>query len=343
MIPALAETEFGVAPGSMTALLAFIVSFGAVKGAMNFVSGRSPETVGRRRVLIWGWLVALPIPWLILWAPSWSWIVAANVLLGINQGFCWSMSLTAKMHIVRAGQRGLATGFNEFTGYGGVALAGLLTEYLASGFDPRLSLFAFGLGVIPLALAAAAIGFTETLPFARSEAAGRTEGPRDRYVAVPETPTYREIFALVTWRNRSFTALAPAGCIEKFVNALIWELVPVFLLNRGASLVEIGWITGIHGFVWDGSQLWTGPVSSRIGRKRPIIAVFALCAGGVLAFPLLGSGGAARGPILGDRSGDGRLWPVALPGAGGDAPAPQPRPRPVSPQRIEGGLKCTTC
>ena len=293
VIPALAETEFGVTPGSMTALFAFVVSFGLVKGTMNFVSGRISEKVGRRRVLIWGWLVALPIPWLILWAPAWGWIVAANVLLGVNQGFCWSMTVTAKMDIVRAGQRGLATGFNEFAGYGGVALAGLTTGYLASHFDPRVSLFAFGLGVILLALAAAMLAFTETLPFARSEAArhaaGSAPGPRSRYVEGPESPTAGQIFVLVTWRDRSFMALAQGGCVEKFVDALMWALVPVFMVGRGASLIEIGWVTGIYGFVWGGSQLWTGPLSDRIGRKPPILAGFALCAAGVLAFPWLGS------------------------------------------------------
>ncbi|WP_375255452.1 MFS transporter, partial [Yoonia sp.] len=160
VIPAMAETEFGVIQGSMTAIFAFIVSFGVVKGVMNFVSGRLSERVGRRRVLIWGWLVALPIPFMILWAPSWGWIVAANILLGVNQGFCWSMTVTAKMDIVKGSERGLATGFNEFAGYGGVALAGLLTGYLASYFDPRMSLFVFGLVVISVALAAGALAFT---------------------------------------------------------------------------------------------------------------------------------------------------------------------------------------
>lgn len=293
VVPALAETEFGVVQGSMTALFAFVVSFGVMKGAMNFVSGRLSEHVGRRRVLIWGWLVALPIPFLILWAPGWGWIVAANVLLGVNQGFCWSMTVTAKMDIVKGSERGLATGFNEFAGYGGVALAGLLTGYLASSFDPRMSLFGFGLAVIVLALAAARLAFTETLPYARAEAArhraGETTGSRARYVEGPQTPTTGQIFALVTWRNPTFMALAQAGSVEKFVDALMWALVPVFMVARGASLIEIGWVTGIYGFVWGGSQLWTGPLSDRFGRKWPTVAGFFLCAGGVLAFPLLAS------------------------------------------------------
>ncbi|TCD11835.1 MFS transporter [Oricola cellulosilytica] len=293
VLPALAETEFGVIQGSMTAIFAFVVSFGLVKGAMNFVSGRVSERVGRRKVLIWGWLAALPIPFMILYAPSWGWIVAANVLLGVNQGFCWSMTVTAKMDIVKGTERGLATGFNEFSGYGGVALAGLVTGYLASYFDPRLSLFAFGLVVVLVALVAGLVAFTETLPYARAEAdrhkSGETSGPRPRYVEGPDKPAPGEIFALVTWRNRTFMALAQAGSVEKFVDALMWALVPVFMVGKGASLIEIGWVTGTYGFVWGGSQLWTGPLSDTFGRKWPIVTGFALCASGVLVFPFLAS------------------------------------------------------
>jgi len=291
VIPALAESEFGVARGSMLAVFAFVVSFGVVKGTMNFVSGRLAERVGRRRVLIWGWLFALPIPFVILFASNWWWIVGASMLLGINQGFAWSMTVTAKMDIVRADQRGLATGINEFAGYSGVALAGVVTGYLASLFDPRLSLFVFGLVIAIAALLAALTAFAETLPHARAEAArhkaGVQTGPRPRFVDAPEHPTTGEVFALVSWKNRTFMALAQAGSVEKFVDALMWALVPVFLVSKGASLIEIGWITGIYGFVWGGSQLWTGPLSDRVGRKWPTVAGFLICSAGVFAFPAL--------------------------------------------------------
>lgn len=316
VIPALAESEFGVAKGSMTAIFAFVVSFGIVKGAMNFISGRLSERIGRKPVLIWGWIVALPIPALILWAPSWGWIVAANVLLGINQGFTWSMTVTAKLDIVRGDQRGTATGFNEFAGYGGVALAGLLTGYLASHFDPRLSLFLFGQTVILLALAAAATTFTETRGFARAEAerhaAGQEEGLRNRYLDAPTNASARQIFALVTWRHATFQALAQAGSVEKFVDALMWALVPVFLSARGASLIEIGWVVGVYGFVWGGSQLWTGPLSDRIGRKPPTVAGFFLCAAGVLAFPQLDDflGWCAAAAVIG--TGMALLYPTLI-------------------------------
>jgi len=288
VVPALAETEFGVPPGSFTLLMAFVVSFGFVKGAMNFVSGRVSEKVGRRKVLIWGWLVALPIPFIFLYAPTWNWIVAANVLLGINQGFTWSMTVTSKLDIVRPEQRGVATGFNEFAGYGGVALAGLITGYLASVFDPRWSLFVFGLSVILLALVSALIFSRETIHWARAESAahkaGTHVGPRPRFPSdVSEHPTTREIFTLVSFRHRTFAALSQAGCVEKFVDALVWGFFPVYLHARGLSLIDIGWIVGMYGFVWGGSQLWTGPLSDAIGRKWPIVIGMWTCAAGIAA------------------------------------------------------------
>ena len=288
VVPALAESEFGVPADSFALLMAFVVSFGFVKGAMNFVSGRVSERVGRRRVLVWGWIVALPIPFIFLFAPSWNWIVAANVLLGINQGFAWSMTVTSKLDIVRPEQRGVATGFNEFAGYGGVALAGLITGYLASDFDPRMSLFVFGLTVILLALASALLFSQETLHWARAESAahesGKHDGPQPRYPRnVAEHPSTGEIFALVSFRHKTFMALSQAGCVEKFVDALVWGFFPVYLLAKGLSLIDIGWIVGVYGFVWGGSQLWTGPLSDAIGRKWPIVIGMWTCAVGVAA------------------------------------------------------------
>jgi MFS family permease len=288
IVPVLAESEFGVPAGSFTLLMAFVVSFGFVKGAMNFVSGRISERVGRRRVLIWGWLVALPIPFIFLYAPSWGWIVAANVLLGVNQGFAWSMTVTSKLDIIRPEQRGVATGFNEFAGYGGVALAGLITGYLASDFDPRWTLFVFGLSVILLALISALLFSKETLHWAKAESAahkaGTHTGPRPRFPAnVSPNPSSWEIFTLVTFRHRTFAALSQAGCVEKFVDALVWGFFPIHLYSKGLSLIDIGWVVGVYGFVWGGSQLWTGPLSDALGRKWPIVAGMWTCAVGIVA------------------------------------------------------------
>ena len=288
VMPALAEQEFGVPAGSFALLTAFIVSFGFVKGSLNFVAGRLSDRIGRRRILLWGWVAALPIPFMILYAPSWNWIVAANVLLGVNQGFAWSMTVTAKLDITHANERGLATGFNEFAGYSGVAVAGIVTGYLATDFDPRWSLFVFGLSVAIVALIVAYLFVEETLPWAHAEAAKRAGGTFGKAhgrlpEGFPDRPTTRQIFALVSFQHRTFSALSQAGCVEKFVDALVWAFFPVYLIERGLTVIEIGWVVGAYGLVWGGSQLWTGPLSDRIGRKIPIVAGMWICGGGIVA------------------------------------------------------------
>ena len=287
VIPALAEQEFGVPAGSATLLMMFIVSFGFVKGAMNLVAGRLSEQAGRRPVLIWGWMVALPIPFMILYGPTWGWIVAANVLLGVNQGFAWSMTVTSKVDITRPEQRGLATGLNEFAGYTGVALAGIATGYLATRFDPRWTLFAFGLGTISIGLVAALLFSKETLPWARAEATEHATGtPRfaPRFPKnVSEKPSLVEIFLLVSIRHRTLSALSQADCVEKFVDALVWGILPVYLYSKALTVGEIGWVVGVYGIVWGASQLWTGPASDVIGRKPLIVAGMWTCAAGVAA------------------------------------------------------------
>lgn len=288
VVPALAESEFGVPAGSFTLLMAFIISFGFVKGAMNFVAGGMSEKYGRRKILIWGWIAALPIPFIILYAPSWNWIIAANVLLGLNQGFAWSMTVTSKVDITTAEQRGLATGFNEFSGYSGVAIAGIITGYMATDLDPRLALFSFGLTVIVIALISALLFSKDTLPWARAEAQahkdGTFKGPTPRFPTnVSEKPTMGEIFKLVSFRHKTFSALSQAGCIEKFVDALVWAFFPIFLLSKGLSLIDIGWVVGTYGLVWGGSQLWTGPLSDAIGRKKPIVLGMWIAGAGVAA------------------------------------------------------------
>ena len=148
VVPALAESDFGVPKNSCVLLSSFVVACGRVKGVMNFVAGRLSERLGRQRVLLWGWLVALPIPLMIGYAPSWGWVVAATVLLGVNQGLTWSMTQTAQLDITRADERGLTLGLNEFAGYLGVALAGIVTAYLAAHWGPRQGLLWFGLAVL---------------------------------------------------------------------------------------------------------------------------------------------------------------------------------------------------
>jgi MFS family permease len=286
VIPALAETEFGVPKGSFGLLMAFVVAFGFVKGALNFVAGRLSERMGRKTVLLLGWASAIPIPFMILYAPSWNWIVAATVLLGMNQGFTWSMTQTSKLDLTRADQRGLTIGLNEFAGYVGVAIAGIITGYLATAFGPRMGLFIFGAVVITGALVLTALWVKETLPWAKAEgarhAAGKSTGPKPRFPQnIADAPSTWEVFTLMSWRDKRMAAISQAGLVEKFVDALIWVVYPVYLYQRGLSLAHIGWVVGVYGFVWGGSQFFTGKLSDRIGRKRPIVWGMWLCGAGV--------------------------------------------------------------
>ena len=286
VVPALAESEFGVPKGSFMLLMAFVVAFGFVKGTLNFVAGRLSERLGRKRVLLLGWASALPIPLMILYAPSWGWIVAATVLLGVNQGFTWSMTQTSKLDITRPDQRGLTIGLNEFAGYVGVAIAGIVTGYMATAFGARQGLLIFGLVVIVLAIVLTLFWVRDTLPWARAEgarhAAGQSVGPTPRFPKnISDQPTTWEVFTLMSWRDKRMAAISQAGLVEKFVDALIWVFYPVYLYQHGLSLASIGWVVGVYGFVWGGSQLVTGKLSDHIGRQKPIVWGMCICGAGV--------------------------------------------------------------
>ncbi len=291
VVPALAESEFGVPRGSFMLLTAFVVAFGFVKGAMNFVAGRMAERFGRKRILLLGWLVALPIPPFIYFAPSWSWVVLATVLLGINQGLTWSMTQTSKLDITRADQRGLVIGLNEFSGYVGVAIAGVITGYLASMFGAREGLLWFGVAVIGLATVLSWFSIAETLPWARDEvkshASRAIQNVRPRYPRdVSDQPSTSEMFALMSWRDRRMAALCQAGLVEKFVDALVWVFWPVYLHQHGVSLPGIGWIVGVYGFTWGAAQLFTGKLSDRLGRHLLNSWGMWICGAGVALMPL---------------------------------------------------------
>lgn len=286
VVPALSESEFGVPKNSFMLLSAFVVAFGLVKGALNFVAGRLSERIGRKKVLLLGWVAALPIPPLVCFAPSWGWIVAATVLLGVNQGLTWSMTQTSKLDITRADQRGLTIGLNEFSGYVGLALAGIITAYLATRLGARTGLLIFGVATISLALLITLLWVKDTLLWAKMEAAGHAVSPvagcMPRYSAdIGQKPTTWEVFTLVSWRDRRLAAISQAGLVEKFVDALVWVFYPVFLYQRGLSLTDIGWIVGVYGFVWGGSQFFTGKLSDHVGRHIPNVLGMWICGAGV--------------------------------------------------------------
>ena len=275
VLPALSG-EFGVAKGSFLFLLSFVLSFGLVKGALNFAAGSLADRFGRKRVLVAGWLAGLPIPFLILDARNWWWIVVANLFLGVNQGFTWSMTVTSKLDITRPQERGLATGVNESAGYLAMGLAGIATGYLSVRFGPRPALFGFGLTVVLVALVMAIFFVRETLPWAMAEhdehKEGSFSGPRPRFpLGVPDHPGAKEIFLLVSFRHPTFRALSQAGLANKIADTLVWGLFPVFFRSRGLSLTEIGWLTGLYAMTWGIAQTATGHLSDIVGRKKPIV------------------------------------------------------------------------
>ena len=293
VVPALAESEFGVPRNSFALLTTFVVAFGFVKGVLNFVAGRMSERLGRKKVLLLGWVSALPIAPLIFFAESWSWIVAATVLLGVNQGLTWSTTQTSQLDITRREQRGLTIGVNEFSGYIGLAVAGIVTGYLATMLAPRIGLLVFGSVVVATALVLTLISVKETLPWASAEAAqdyGPDQQYRPRYPQnIAARPSTWEVFTLMSWREKRLAAVCQAGLVEKFVDALVWVFYPVYLYQQNLSLPEIGWVVGVYGFVWGGLQLVTGKLSDHLGRHRLNVIGMMVCGAGV-AMMLLGSG-----------------------------------------------------
>ena len=277
VVPVLAEEEFAIASSSV--ILSFVVSFGSVKALLNLFGGRLSESWGRKPVLVVGWLVAIPIPLIIIWAPNWWWIVFANLLMGVNQGLAWSMTVTSKMDIVGSRIRGLATGINEFAGYSGVATSALVTGYLAAAYGLRPTPFYFGLAVILAALGIAVVMAKETIHYARHEAlledsvdTGSSGNPAQKPNDKPG-PSFKDIFKLTTWGDPSMFAACQAGLIHKFTDALVWVSFPLFFKAEGLGVGQIGLIIGVYGFTWGILQLGTGYMTDKIGRKWPIVAV----------------------------------------------------------------------
>ena len=285
VVPVLAEDEFAIA--STSVVLSFVVSFGLVKGVLNLVGGRLSESWGRKPVLVVGWLAAVPIPLIIIWAPNWWWIVGANLLMGINQGLAWSMTVTSKIDLAGARWRGLATGINEFAGYTGVAMGGLVTGYLAASYDLRPVPFYFGLAVILAALGIAVSLAKETRHLAQAEArsvdarhAASSQSTGDPPPSAKE-PSFLDIFKLTTWQDRAMFAASQAGLIHKFTDALVWVSFPLFFKKQGLEVGQIGLIVGVYGLTWGVLQLLTGPMTDKLGRKWPIVAGLFLCGIGV--------------------------------------------------------------
>ncbi len=290
VLPLIAEEEFGmVARG---AILSFILTFGLVKAVTNFFAGRLGDLFGRKRVLLAGWAFGIPVPFLLMWAPSWSWIVFANVLLGVNQGFAWSTTIIMKIDLVGPKARGFAMGLNEFAGYLAVALSALATGYVAEAFGLRPEPFYLGVAFVALGLGLSILFVRDTTDHVALEARRHRERVPDPDADDPTlggTLTGREIFALASWRHPGLFGASQAGLVTNFKDGLAWGLFPLFFAAAGLSVAEIGVLAFIYPALWGLLQLWTGGLSDRVGRK-PLIVVGMLVQGAALGVVALGSG-----------------------------------------------------
>ncbi len=281
VVPLIAGENFGLV--SRSVVLSFLVSFGVVKALANLFAGRMSDRLGRKRILVAGWLAGLPVPFLIILAPSWSWVVFANVLLGINQGLCWSTTVIMKIDLVGPKQRGLAMGLNEFAGYLAVSLSALLTGFLAATYGLRPAPFYPGIVFSALGLILSAFFVAETRDYARREAQARSLPSHERE-STQNSPSFAQILLLTSWKDRALFAASQAGMVNNLNDGMVWGLLPIFLAGAGLPLQQVGLIAAVYPGVWGISQLLSGALSDRWGRKGMIAAGMWIQAGGIGLF-----------------------------------------------------------
>jgi len=259
VLPALAENEFHLA--ARVGILSFIVVFGIVKALTNYAAGRLSDRYGRKTILVAGWLVAAPVPFLLMWAPSWSWVLGANVLLGISQGLTWSTTVIMKIDLAGPQKRGLAMGLNEFAGYFAVAASALATGYIASTFGLRPQPFYLGVGFAAIGLLLSAAFVRETRHHVQHEAKLGLELPPGG------VPSQRRVFALTSVLDKDLSSVSQAGLVNNLNDGMAWGLFPLLFAASGMSLAQIGWLAAIYPGVWGVGQLFTGAASDKVGRK----------------------------------------------------------------------------
>jgi MFS family permease len=333
VLPLLAEQVFGLA--AFSSALTFIVAFGAVKAATNFFAGTLSDRYGRKPVLVTGWLIGLPVPLMLMWAPSWGWIIAANVLLGVNQGLTWSTTVIMKIDLVGPAKRGLAMGFNEAAGYGAVALTALATGFIAANHGLRPAPFFLGIAYAGLGLGLSTLFVRETHGHAKHEAATHVPAAD----GLSGDLSTGEIFVLTSFKEKALSSCSQAGMVNNLNDGLAWGLFPLYFAAAGLSVARIGVIAALYPAVWGLGQLVTGGLSDRIGRKW-------LIAGGMLtqAFAIAVIGAttgfwvwAAAAMLLG--AGTAMVYPTLL-AAIGDVAHPSWRARSVGIYRLwrDGGF-----
>jgi MFS family permease len=271
VVPLIGSQQFGLV--LKTAVFSFIVSFGVVKACSNLVSGALADRVGRKKVLVAGWVVGVPVPFMIALAPSWGWIVAANVLLGVNQGLAWSMTVIMKIDLVGPRGRGLAVGLNEFAGYLAVGLTALATGYLASVYGLRPEPFYLGIGYAMLGILISVFLVGDTTEHVSLEL--------DQHPPESAPLTFREVFARTSFKDRHLFACSQAGLVNNLNDGMSWGVFPLFFSAFGLGVERIGVLKAVYPAVWACLQVLTGPLSDRWGRKGLIVVGMWVQAGGI--------------------------------------------------------------
>jgi MFS family permease len=308
VLPLIAELDFGLA--SKSAALSFIVTFGLVKAATNAVAGRLGDRLGRKHTLVAGWIIGLPVPFLVILAPNWSWIIAANVLLGINQGLTWSMTVIMKIDLAGPQRRGLAMGLNEFAGYLAVATSALATGIIASRFGLRPEPFYLGIAFAALGLALSLLLVRDTMLHMNSEE--MLAAPADAPNRNSESPSFREIAVRASWSDPALASASQVGLVNNLNDGLAWGLFPLFFAAAGLSIREIGALAFIYPATWGVMQLFTGALSDSVGRKWLIAGGMVVQGGALIATAFVHGFAAwfASGMLLG--VGTAMVYPTLL-------------------------------
>ena len=337
VLPLLAETEFGLT--RYTGVLTFILAFGATKAVANYAAGMLSDRYGRKPVLVVGWLIALPVPLLLIWAPSWGWVIAANVLLGLNQGLTWSTTVIMKIDLVGPARRGLAMGLNEAAGYVAVAATALATGYIAARHGLRPEPFFLGIAYAALGLGLSTLVVRETRDHARLEAGTHTGRADGRHAHLHADLPSRQILTQTSYREPALSAASHAGMVNNLMDGLAWGLLPLLFARAGLPVAQIGVLAALYPAVWGFGQLVTGALSDRTGRK-PLIVGGQLLQGVALALVAIGDTFAAWAVavvLLG--AGTALVYPTLL-ATIGDVAHPAWRARAVGVYRLwrDGGF-----
>jgi MFS family permease len=263
VVPLVGTEEFGI--GSEVVVFSFIITFGLIKACVNLVSGLLADRFTRKTVLVAGWVVGLPVPFMLGYGPTWAWIVGANVLLGISQGLAWSMTVNMKIDLVGPRQRGLAMGLNEAAGYGAVGLTALATGYLAAWYGLRPEPFYIGIVYSALGLLLSVFLVRDTRGHARLEASMHS-APEER-----PRPSSARVFAETSWRNKTLFSVSQAGLVNNLNDGMSWGVFPLLFVANGVSLEGVGLIKAVYPAIWGAGQILTGSLADRVGRKPLIV------------------------------------------------------------------------